>query len=196
MESQLSFHLAAQLEGLKSCCYRRHQLLPCFSVHCRLSGFTTSVSPPRPRFCIDTVLSTGTLTFIFGKRNSWRQKSSSLVHCTSTPTSVSSPCISSSSEWSTEGQPPLVGSLNLPAPACWGAPLLLHLGLQYASAARTRIGSKKFAHCFDGNNIIPQPTVGGLSPPVDTLTSAFSRPPARSLPLWFPRHAELTPPSP
>ena len=71
--------------------------LPCFSVYCRTSGLTTSVSPlsaryfRKARFCIITLLSTGTLASIFSTRNIWRQKSSSLVCCISTSANHSSP---------------------------------------------------------------------------------------------------------
>ena len=39
-------------------------------------------------------------------------------------------------------------------------------------------------------------TLGGLSPPIVALTSAFSRPLAWPPPLWLPQDSEWTPPSP
>ena len=40
------------------------------------------------------------------------------------------------------------------------------------------------------------PNLGGLSPPIVTLSSGFSRPPARPPPLWLPQLAGRTPPAP
>ena len=57
-----------------------------------------------------------------------------------------------------------------------------------------QVRNNKFTRIFDSNNI--PPNLGGLSHPIVTLTSGFSRPPARSPPLWLPRLAGWTPPAP
>ena len=48
-------------------------------------------------------------------------------------------------------------SANLPALSSSRAPRLLHLRWRHASAVILQVSSKKFAHTFEGNNILTQP---------------------------------------
>ena len=103
------------------------------------------------------------------------------------------PFLSSSSERSIQGchrrnrQQPSFVSPNLSALASSRPPCLLHLHWRHASAAHTQASNEKLARFFEDNNISTQPK--RYVPPIFTLTSGFTRPPARPPPLWLPQLA-------
>ena len=79
IEPRLPFYLAANFEWFYSRRYPPYQYLAIFTVYYRPPGFTTSHSPlsarcfRRARFCMKTLLSTGTLASIFSTRKTWRR---------------------------------------------------------------------------------------------------------------------------
>ena len=210
IEPHLPFHLAAKLEWLCSCRYRLHQhlvmlqrVLPTTGLyHVREPAVSTVFR--RAHFCMNTLLSTGTLASIFSTRKIWRQKSTSLVCCTSTPANFSSPLLSSCSERSIQGLPSKNSSATI---ICVAHHLCCRI-YQLSPPREHRVSSifvgdmhllpilqvspMKSAHIFATS----APNLGGLSTPLVTLTSGFSRPPARPSPLWLPQLAGWSPPVP
>ena len=158
--------------------------LPCLSVYSRPPGFTTSASPMSARychsarFCINTLLSTGTLASIFSTMKIWRQnlrhssaghqlqQTSRTLFLAQARRGRSSACPRKTGQ-----QPPFV------------PPNLRALVSSRAPSLSSKVSTSP-------------PNLGGLSPPIVTLTSGFSRPPARPPPLWFPHLAGWTPPAP
>ena len=168
IEPHLTFHLAAKLEWLYSGCFRLSQHLAIHSVYCRPPGFTTPVSPLSARcfrracFCMNTLLSTGTLASIFNTRKIWRQKSTSLVCCTSTPATFRALLKL------------LIGEIDTGLAIVELVNNHLRHRIYQLSAPRERpvssifvcdmhlllilqVSNKKFAHIVEGNNILTQP---------------------------------------
>ena len=168
----LSTLIEAELEWFNSRRYRVHySTLRCFCVYCRPPGLTTSFVSPlsaryfrRALFCMNTLLSTGTLASIFSTRNIWRQKPSSLVCCISTPANVLSPFALAPPR---RGRPRAYHRTTIiwvakstssrllestRSPPSW---FVIYIFI-YAPAARIPSSNKKFVYVFEGNNITTQ----------------------------------------